>query len=116
MLLTFACSVALAGAASAQTKQKGKLAYAMCGHCLSMALMPGLAKNIDHEAINFNAGSDALTALVSKSVDVAQITYQTFVSGLDKGLDLVAVSGHVNGGSEMLVGKDSKLAAEDWAR
>jgi hypothetical protein len=40
---------------------------------------------------------------------------QSFVSGLDKGFDLVAVSGHVNGGSEMLVGKDSKLAAGDWA-
>ena len=50
------------------------------------------------------AVSDALTALVSKSVDIAQVTYLAYVSGLDKGFDLVAVSGQVNGGSEMLVG------------
>jgi ABC-type nitrate/sulfonate/bicarbonate transport system substrate-binding protein len=115
MWLTFACSISFAGTASAQAKPKFKLAYAKCAHCMSMALVPALANNVDIEGINFNAGSDALTALVSKGVDIAQITYLSFVSGLDKGFDLVAVSGHVNGGSEMLVGKDTKLAADDWA-
>jgi ABC-type nitrate/sulfonate/bicarbonate transport system substrate-binding protein len=114
MLLALACGVAMAGSASAQTAPKFKLAYAKCAHCMSMALVPALAKNVDIEAINFNAGSDALTALVSKNVDIAQVTYLSFVSGLDKGFDLVAVSGQVNGGSEMLVGKNTPLAADDW--
>lgn len=94
---------------------KVKMAYAKCAHCLSMAMVPGLAKGVEIEAINFNSGNDALTALVSKSVDIAQVTYLHFVTGLDKGMDLVAVSGQVNGGSELLVGKDSPLNADDWA-
>ena len=112
-----AISLAFAGVsqAQAQAKPKFKLAYAKCAHCMSMALVPELARNVDIEGINFTAGSDALTALVSKSVDIAQVTYLSFVSGLDKGFDLVAVSGQVNGGSEMLVGKDMALASDDWA-
>lgn len=100
--------------ASAQEKPKVKLAYAKCAHCLSMALVPGLAKNVEIEAINFTSGNDALTALVSKSVDIAQVTYLHVVTALDKGLDVVAVSGQVNGGSELVVSKDSPLAADDW--
>jgi len=115
MAFGLACSLAFAGSAQAQSKPKFKLAYAKCAHCMSMALVPELAKNVDIEGINFTAGSDALTALVSKSVDIAQVTYLSFVSGLDKGFDLVAVSGQVNGGSEMLVGKDTALASDDWA-
>jgi ABC-type nitrate/sulfonate/bicarbonate transport system substrate-binding protein len=115
MFLTLACSLAFSASASAQSKPKFKLAYAKCAHCMSMALVPGLAKNVDLEAINFNTGSDALTALASKGVDIAQVTYLSFISGLDKGFDLVAVSGQVNGGSEILVGKETKLAADDWA-
>lgn len=99
----------------AQPVPKVKMAYAKCAHCLSMAMVPGLAKGVEIEAINFNSGNDALTALVSKSVDIAQVTYLHFVTGLDKGMDLVAVSGQVNGGSELLVGKDTPLAANDWA-
>jgi len=101
--------------AQAQTAApKIKMAYAKCAHCLSMAMVPGLAKGVEIEAINFNSGNDALTALVSKSVDIAQVTYLHFVTGLDKGMDLVAVSGQVNGGSELLVAKDSSLNPDDW--
>ena len=100
--------------ASAQAAPKIKMAYAKCAHCLSMALVPGLAKGVDIEAINFVSGNDALTALVSKSVDIAQVTYLHFVTGLDKGMDLVAISGQVNGGSELLVAAASPLSANDW--
>ena len=100
--------------ASAQDKPKINLAYAKCAHCLSMAMVPGLAKGVDIEAINFTSGNDALTALVSKGVDIAQVTYLHFVTGLDKGFDLVAVSGQVNGGSEIMLPKDSPVAADDW--
>jgi len=108
-------SLVAAVSAQAQTATKVKMAYAKCAHCLSMAMVPGLAKGVDIEAINFTSGNDALTALVSKSVDIAQVTYLHFVTGLDKGMDLVAVSGQVNGGSELLVGKDTALAPNDWA-
>ncbi|MEI8304726.1 MAG: ABC transporter substrate-binding protein [Burkholderiales bacterium] len=107
--------LAASAGVQAQGNTKVKMAYAKCAHCLSMAMVPGLAKGVEIEAINFNSGNDALTALVSKSVDIAQVTYLHFVTGLDKGMDLVAVSGQVNGGSELLVGKDMALAANDWA-
>jgi ABC-type nitrate/sulfonate/bicarbonate transport system substrate-binding protein len=74
-----------------------------------MSLTPGLAKGVEIEATGFNSGNDVLTALVSKSIDVAQVTYLHYVTALDKGFDVVAVSGQINGGSECI--SSNKLGA-----
>ncbi|HBK04358.1 MAG TPA: ABC transporter substrate-binding protein, partial [Acetobacteraceae bacterium] len=58
--------------------------------------------------------TDALTALVSKNIDVAQATYLHYAIALDKGFDVVAISGQVNGGSAMLVGSDLDVTPNDW--
>jgi len=100
-------------AAAADTSLK--LGYAKCAHCLPMALTPGLAKGVTIDATGFNSGNDVLTALVSKSLDVAQVTYLHYVTALDKGFDLVAISGQVNGGSECLSVPALGLAKDDWA-
>lgn len=92
-----------------------KLGYAKCAHCLPMALTPGLAEGVTIDATGFNSGNDVLTALVSKSLDVAQVTYLHYVTALDKGFDLVAISGEVNGGSECLSSPGLNLAKGDWA-
>ncbi len=52
-----------------------------------------MAKGVEVEATGFNSGNDVLTALVSKSIDVAQVTYLHYITALDKGFDVVAVSG-----------------------
>src|ERR671934_140434 len=100
--------------ASAQAP-KIKLGYAKCAHCLPMSLIPGMAKNVEVEATGFNSGNDVLTALVSKSIDVAQVTYLHYVTALDKGFDVVAISGQVNGGSECLAGPKLNVGADDWS-
>ena len=100
--------------ASAQTA-KIKLGYAKCAHCLPMSLIAGMAKGVEVEATGFNSGNDVLTALVSKSIDVAQVTYLHYITALDKGFDVVAVSGQINGGSECLSSAKLDLPAEDWA-
>ncbi len=92
-----------------------KLGYAKCAHCLPMALTPGLAQGVSIEATGFNSGNDVLTALVSKSIDVAQVTYLHYVTALDKGFDVVAISGEVNGGSECLSAPALNLPKGDWA-
>jgi ABC-type nitrate/sulfonate/bicarbonate transport system substrate-binding protein len=92
-----------------------KVGYAKCAHCMPMALTPGLAKGITIEATGFNTGNDVLTALVSKSIDVAQVTYLHYVTALDKGFDVVAISGEVNGGSECVSAPALNLAKGDWA-
>jgi len=92
-----------------------KLGYAKCAHCTPLALTPEHAQNVKLEAIGFNTGNDVLTALLSKSIDVAQVTYLHYATALDKGFDLVAISGQVNGGSQILVGNDLPLAENDWA-
>ena len=97
-----------------QDKPKIVLGYARCAQCFSMALMPELTDKLAIEAIGFNTASDVLTALVSKSVDIAQVTYLHFVTALDKRFDVVAISGHVNGGSEIITQPKLALAAEDW--
>jgi ABC-type nitrate/sulfonate/bicarbonate transport system substrate-binding protein len=95
-----------ASAALAQAEPTIRVAYAKCAHCTPVSLMPQYATGLKIEAIGFNTGSDAMTALVSRNVDIAQSTYQSFAVAMDRGFDLVAISGHVNGGSQILLGND----------
>ena len=109
-----AMTLAATAFAAAETP-KIKLGFAKCAHCLPMSLTPGLAKGVEIEATGFNSGNDVLTALVSKSIDVAQVTYLHYVTALDKGFDVVAVSGQINGGSECISSNKLALPGEDWA-
>ncbi|MBF5095771.1 ABC transporter substrate-binding protein [Azospirillum sp. INR13] len=113
--LALSALAATAPTAPAADAEAVKLGFAKCAHCLPMALTPDLAKGVSIEAINFNSGNDVLTALVSKSIDVAQVTYLHYVTALDKGFDVVAISGQVNGGSEIVTAKGIDLKAGDWA-
>jgi ABC-type nitrate/sulfonate/bicarbonate transport system substrate-binding protein len=97
-----------------QNKSRIILGYAKCAHCFSMVLAPDLAEKVTIETVGFNTASDVLTALVSKSIDVAQVTYLHFVAALDKGFDVVAISGHINGGSEILLRPGITIAEGDW--
>jgi ABC-type nitrate/sulfonate/bicarbonate transport system substrate-binding protein len=99
----------------AQAEPSIKLGYAKCAHCTPMSLTPQYAKGVQIDAVGFNTGTDALTALVSKNIDVAQVTYLHYAIALDKGFDVVAISGQVNGGSAMLVANDLEVVPNDWA-
>lgn len=102
-------------AQSSGAKPEVKLGFAKCAQCLSMALVPQFTKDAKIETINFTSGNDVLTALVSHSVDIGQVTYLHFVTALDRGFDVVAVSGQVNGGSEILMRSGLNLKQDDWA-
>jgi len=112
-VLAFAAG-ALPLQAQAQDAAPVKLGYAKCAHCTPLSLTPQYAGEVKLEAIGFNTGNDVLTALVSKSVDVAQVTYLHYATALDKGFDVVAISGQINGGSQILVGNDLPVAENDW--
>ncbi len=111
-LALVAAAAVLPLAASAQTPIK--LAFPKCAHCVPLSLVPEYAQGVKVEAIAFNTGNDAMTALLSKSVDVAQVTYLHYATALDKGFEMVAISGQINGGSQLLVGNDLPLAENDW--
>ncbi len=100
---------------ASQAQDAIKLGYAKCAHCTPLALTPEKATDVKLEAIAFNTGNDVLTALLSKSIDVAQVTYLHYATALDKGFDVVAISGQINGGSQILVGNDLPLRENDWA-
>ncbi|KLN52053.1 ABC transporter substrate-binding protein [Variovorax paradoxus] len=102
-------------AGQAQDVPSIKLGYAKCAHCTPLSLTPQHAANVKLEAIGFNTGNDVLTALLSKSIDVAQVTYLHYATALDKGFDVVAISGQVNGGSQILVSNDLPIKENDWA-
>lgn len=104
-----------APAAFSQSEPVIKVGFAKCAHCTPMSLTPQYAKGVKIDAIAFNTGTDALTALVSKNIDVAQATYLHYAIALDKGFDVVAISGQVNGGSAMLVANDLAVTPNDWA-
>src|SRR4030081_1411662 len=101
--------------AAAQAEPTIKLGYAKCAHTTPLALLPQYAKGVKIEVIGFNTGNDVFTALVSKSIDVGQVTYLHYAIALDRGFDVVAISGQVNGGSAMLVTKDLEVTPNDWA-
>ncbi len=103
-----------ASLAQAQSESAIKFGYAKCAHCTPVSLVPEYAKGAKIEAIGFNTGNDALTALASKSIDVAQVTYLHYITALDKGFDVVAVSGQVNGGSQIVILNDLPVAQGDW--
>ena len=114
-LIAFGFASLLASNAFAQAEPVIKLGYAKCAHCTPMSLTPQYAKGVQIEAVGFNTGTDALTALVSKNIDVAQATYLHYAIALDKGFDVVAISGQVNGGSAILLGNDLPIIPNDWA-
>ncbi|MGJ5181924.1 ABC transporter substrate-binding protein [Bradyrhizobium oligotrophicum] len=106
--------LALPARSFAEDAPKIKLGYAKCAHCTPMSLTPQFAEGVAIDAVSFNTGTDALTALVSKNIDVAQVTYLHYAIALDKGFDVVAISGQVNGGSALLLANDLDVAQGDW--
>jgi ABC-type nitrate/sulfonate/bicarbonate transport system substrate-binding protein len=114
-LIAFALAPLSSRAGFAQADGKIKLGYAKCAHCSAMSLTPQFGKTVQIDAVGFNTGTDALTALVSKNVDIAQVTYLHYAIALDKGFDVVAISGQINGGSAMLVANDLDVIPNDWA-
>lgn len=106
--------LALPSLSFADDAPKIKLGYAKCAHCTPMSLTPQFAEGVAIDAVSFNTGTDALTALVSKNIDVAQVTYLHYAIALDKGFDVVAISGQVNGGSAMLLANDIEIPQGDW--
>src|SRR5438445_1228712 len=115
VFLALGLATTLSSNVFAQSEPVIKLGYAKCAHCTPMSLTPQYAKGAQIEAIGFNTGTDVLTALVSKNLDVAQVTYLHYAIALDKGFDVVAISGQINGGSAMLVGNDLPIVPNDWA-
>ncbi|WP_233837111.1 ABC transporter substrate-binding protein [Paraburkholderia sp. ZP32-5] len=101
-------------AAHARDAEPVKLGYAKCAHCTPLSLTPQYATGVKLSAISFNTGNDVLTALLSKSIDVAQVTYLHYVTALDKGFKVVAVSGQINGGSQILIANDLPVQPGDW--
>jgi len=91
------------------------LGYAKCAHCTALALTPEYEKDVKINALPFTTANDVLTALLSKSIDVAQVTYLHYVTALDRGFDVVAISGQVNGGSQLVVGNTVNVQPNDWA-
>jgi len=117
LILAALSALAISGfqnVASAQTPTIS-LGFAKCAHCTAMALTPEFAKGVDIKATPFTTGTDALTALVTKNIDVAQVTYLHYVIALDKGFDVIAIAGQVSGGSALVVGNDLPVTPNDWA-
>lgn len=114
--LTLVAALSAWAGTAAHAGDNIKLGYAKCAHCSAVALVPAQAENgVQIEGVNFNTGNDVLTALVSKNLDVAQVTYLHFVTALDKGFDVVAIAGQINGGSRLLISNALPVAADDWA-
>jgi ABC-type nitrate/sulfonate/bicarbonate transport system substrate-binding protein len=101
-------------AGHAKDAEPVQLGYAKCAHCTPLSLTPQYATGVKLTAVPFNTGNDVLTALLSKSIDIAQVTYLHYVTALDKGFKVVAISGQINGGSRILVAPGLPVQPGDW--
>ena len=116
IVVASAALIAVAPIAQSHAANPIKLGYAKCAHCTPLSLVPENAEDgAKIEAISFNTGNDVLTALMAKSIDVAQLTYLHYAIALDRGFDVVAISGQINGGSQILVGNDLPVEPGNWA-
>lgn len=91
-----------------------KMGYAKSIMSYPLTLLPETTNNLNVELSSFSSANDVLTALISKSLDTAQITYLHYINAMAKGLDVVAISGQVNGGTDILVQKQLGLKENDW--
>ena len=86
-----------------------------CAHCLAMALLPSQLGSAHKTSFQSFATLQAVsTAIASGRLDVAQVDYTGLVSFLSKGLPITAISGQVNGGSDLLTRKGLAVKPGDW--
>lgn len=64
----------------------------------------------------FNTVADITTAMLKGEIDAAQIIYTALVSLASSNVPAVAISGQVNGGSDIVIGNHVDLAPNDWTR
>jgi ABC-type nitrate/sulfonate/bicarbonate transport system substrate-binding protein len=65
------------------------------------------------EFVEFKAGTEMITALVSGNVDIGAIGYWHLIRLLDQGVEVEAVSGLASGGTRLVVRKG--VAVKDWS-
>ncbi len=113
-LVLFGCSSGDEETAANSKEQTAQFGYATSVMSYPMTLLPEYTEEVDVELTSFSSGNDVMTALVSGSLDVAQITYLHYIRAMESGFDIVAISGQVNGGTEILIKNDLDLAEDDW--
>lgn len=111
------CATSASGASSSGTASANTLTIAspQCAHCLAMAMLPGQISGYNVQYQNFSKLSDLEAGLASGRINVGQIDYTGLVSVISQGLPIVAISGEVNGGSDLLVAPSVNLQPDDWA-
>lgn len=120
-LLAVGVGLAACGSSPSSTSSAGAaeptLTYGSpeCGQCLAMSLLPSQIHGYRLSYSTFANSSDAATAVASGHIDFAQITYTNFPTLVSKGVDVVATSGEVNGGSDFVVSPSLHLAPDDWS-
>jgi ABC-type nitrate/sulfonate/bicarbonate transport system substrate-binding protein len=80
-----------------------------------MALLPGQIKGYKVDYQNFSKLSDLEAGLASGRIDVGQIDYTGLVAVISQGLPIVAISGEVNGGSDLVVSPSLAVKTGNWA-
>lgn len=86
-----------------------------CAHCLAMAVLPQeLGSKYKTSFQSFTTLQAAVTGVSSGKLDIAQVDYTGLISMLSKGLPVTAISGQVNGGSDLLARKGLDVKPNDW--
>jgi ABC-type nitrate/sulfonate/bicarbonate transport system substrate-binding protein len=86
-----------------------------CAHCLAMSLLGHeLPKTYKADFTPAASPEAVATALVAGRVTVGQVDYPSLVSFISEGLPVLAISGEVNGGSDLVLAPSLHIAPNNW--
>lgn len=86
-----------------------------CAHCLAMSLIGPTSGPYHFTFKPFGTLSAITTALLTGHIQIAQIDYPSLVSLISKKAPIVAISGQVNGGSDLVLSPSIKVSPNNWA-
>ncbi|APZ43750.1 hypothetical protein BW247_12180 [Acidihalobacter ferrooxydans] len=84
-------------------------------NCIAFSLIDKFMPDYAIEYKQFNTVADITTATVQGEIHAAQIIYTALVSLASNKVPITAVSGQVNGGSDIVIRNDIDLTVDDWA-
>ena len=113
-LLLSGCAAAVSSPSGAGPDKTITVASPQCAHCLAMSLLPDQIEGYTVKYETFSKLSDLEAGLASGRIDVGQIDYTGLVAVISHDLPIVAISGQVNGGSDLLVSPTLEVEAGDW--
>lgn len=108
------CALGVNNHAFASDKKPLVLGGLQGTNCIAFSLIDKFMPGYEVEYRQFNTVADITTATIRGEIHAAQIIYTALVSLASNNVPITAMSGQVNGGSDIVIRNDIDLKVDDW--